>query len=498
MASATFLCRNHQQQTSSLNSSDLNLFSILTSSTLEGSDNCLNWDRRPRLDPLIVRAAALSSPSQTRNHYLHQYFPHSHHHNHQQSNRVSSVKINIKRQVRNDQSNHQPRVSNPRQSINLSASPSASVSASTSSSTSTSSFQSISILKQPSSSPNSSIYSASLQDSIDKLRTELIHLDTVTSPVRAPISDPAIVNVQCQVKTRIPSRHGNIWLHLYTNDLDDQEHLALVIDSFNKAPIIKSQSLNRTWTQSETRIDRIIRGADELSGEAQVSTPAQAELLIETEGEVPIDQLPIVRIHSECFTGEIIGSRRCDCGEQLDRSIEFIFNQSPHQGVIVYLKQEGRGIGLRNKIKAYNLQDLGFDTIEANRLLGFGDDLRDYRVASKIIEDLGLKRIRLMTNNPKKLETFRHLGLESNNDSDDTKKVEVAERISMIPYQWERGTICDHDSKDFRIGNSSGELNGSLEDMRSFDSNINKADLIENRKSEELESYLRTKVIKMS
>ncbi len=115
-----------------------------------------------------------------------------------------------------------------------------------------------------------------------------------------------------------------------------------------------------------------------------------------------------VRIHSECLTGDVFGSTRCDCGEQLTASLKYI---EQHGGMLIYLRQEGRGIGLVNKLKAYNLQDEGFDTIVANHQLGFETDLRSYDAAVTILKHYGVARINLMTNNPEKLEAFEDSGI---------------------------------------------------------------------------------------
>lgn len=116
-----------------------------------------------------------------------------------------------------------------------------------------------------------------------------------------------------------------------------------------------------------------------------------------------------VRVHSECLTGDVLGSLRCDCQEQLQASLESL-GQLP-RGVLLYMRQEGRGIGLTNKIRAYALQDRGHDTVEANHLLGFGDDERDYRVAADMLQALGVRSVELMTNNPRKLHGLREAGV---------------------------------------------------------------------------------------
>jgi GTP cyclohydrolase II len=126
-------------------------------------------------------------------------------------------------------------------------------------------------------------------------------------------------------------------------------------------------------------------------------------------GQVEGQDDVLVRVHSECFTGEVLHSLKCDCREQLDLALRRI--DEGGAGAVLYLRQEGRGIGLGNKIRAYALQDQGYDTVDANRALGFADDLRRYHIASAILADLGIRSIALMTNNPSKVEALRADGV---------------------------------------------------------------------------------------
>ncbi|TAN63646.1 bifunctional 3,4-dihydroxy-2-butanone-4-phosphate synthase/GTP cyclohydrolase II [bacterium] len=143
------------------------------------------------------------------------------------------------------------------------------------------------------------------------------------------------------------------------------------------------------------------------------------EHLALVKGEISPEEPVLVRVHSECLTGDVLGSERCDCGEQLKGAMQMIKKEG--KGVLVYMHQEGRGIGLANKLKAYSLQDTGLDTVEANERLGFKADLRDYGIGAQILLDIGVKKMRIITNNPKKIVGLEGYGLE------------VTERVPIEP-----------------------------------------------------------------
>jgi GTP cyclohydrolase II len=253
-------------------------------------------------------------------------------------------------------------------------------------------------------------------------------------------------------RTRIPTLYGPAFLHLYHNNRDNKEHLAIVIDpaqlsnnSTISAPPIRSRSLNAAWNENETVMDRITRGANNEKYTAAPSLRRDGGFL----GDLPP---PLVRIHSECFTGETVGSMRCDCGEQLDEAMRLIFEPVtfqprtssetvtiPGRGAIIYLRQEGRGIGLLSKMRAYNLQDMGHDTVTANLMLGHKADEREYEIAGAILRDLRLgtaggEGVQVLTNNPEKVHALKKQGLQ------------VVRRIGMVPRSWqgERGERIVH------------------------------------------------------
>ncbi|KAI0191055.1 GTP cyclohydrolase-2 [Astrocystis sublimbata] len=263
--------------------------------------------------------------------------------------------------------------------------------------------------------------------------------------------------VQCIVRARIPTTDGaEMFLHLYTNDVDQKEHLAIVFGNH-----IRSTSLDAP-REGETEMDRMVRGAytgrlypgrtrSGVEGPlASASAAEDRDVDVERAGEVGASDPPLVRIHSECYTGETAWSARCDCGEQLDEAARLMSlpSNTSQGGIIIYLRQEGRGIGLGEKLKAYNLQDLGSDTVEANLLLRHPADARSYGLATAMLMDLGQSQVRLLTNNPDKIRA-----VEGPN-----REVRVTERVAMVPLSWK--------GKDgFRSREVEGYLKTKIEKM---------------------------------
>ncbi|KAI9313944.1 GTP cyclohydrolase II-domain-containing protein [Dichotomocladium elegans] len=275
---------------------------------------------------------------------------------------------------------------------------------------------------------------------VDFLKQQLHSPQAITPELPKPTNHEQKVRIQCQVRARIPTvEGGEMYLYLYKNNQDDKEHLAIVYGND-----IRSKSLDETW-RNETIMNRIVRGAyygrlEELVNNDEcrnLELTADQERYLEEQQRIakmaykPSIEPPLVRIHSECFTGETVHSARCDCGEQLDEAMRQL--QQAGRGVIVYLRQEGRGIGLLEKLKAYNLQDLGHDTVAANVLLNHPPDMRTYGVANAILSDLGLSNVMLLTNNPDKIEQLQAYG-----------SIKVVERRPMVPRSWSSTPTLSH------------------------------------------------------
>ncbi|KAF1808310.1 hypothetical protein P152DRAFT_226642 [Eremomyces bilateralis CBS 781.70] len=255
-----------------------------------------------------------------------------------------------------------------------------------------------------------------------------------TLPTPPPRLVDALPRVECVVRARIPTTTGTeMYLYLYHNDADAKEHLAIVFGSH-----IRSRSLDLP-RPGETEMDRMIRGAyvgrlHPGRTSSRVDQIKQEERAGEELPSQPHSDAPLVRIHSECYTGETVWSARCDCGEQLDEAARLMSLPSSNGGAIVYLRQEGRGIGLSEKLKAYNLQDLGNDTYEANLLLRHPADARSYGLATAMLVDLGLggeTGIRLLTNNPDKVRAVEG----------PRQEIVVKERVAMVPLSWRTGGV---------------------------------------------------------
>jgi len=190
--------------------------------------------------------------------------------------------------------------------------------------------------------------------------------------------------VKRMASARIPTEYGDFQLCYYSNTRDNKEHLAFCMGD-----------------------------------------PAGAEQVL-------------VRVHSECFTGDVLGSLRCDCGEQLQRSLALVASEG--LGVVIYLRQEGRGIGLLEKLRAYNLQDQGYDTVDANLMLGHEADARDYTLAARILGDLAVESVRLITNNPTKIKALEAEGITV------TARValDIPVRVENASYMRTKASRMDH------------------------------------------------------
>ena len=431
--------------------------------------------RHAELDPLLLAAATASSPNVTRNHYAHDFFP-----------GVALPKAEGAWDWSKWEGERAGAVNHPKKFVYTSRQGPRSARA-----------------REREGKENESVDSESTrplgpaQVNIlnDKRGRGLSHTPAIPSPTLDTRSNPnTTVKVTCMARTRVPTPHGTVFLHLYHNNRDSKEHLAIVVDpaqlshddSAISAPPIRSSTLDAVWSDSETESERLTRGAyvGRLSPASRIaSSPGYPTNLRSVDAIPP----PLVRIHSECFTGETIGSMRCDCGEQLDEAIRLMSQpilipsarpsvppaHIPGRGVVIYMRQEGRGIGLLSKIRAYNLQDLGHDTVTANLMLGHGADERGYEVAIAILQDLGLgsstgEGVRLLTNNPDKVRAMESEGLK------------VAERVPMIPRSWKKKDEGE------RVGIDTAE--------RKLGATMVGGDAVH---GEDLEKYLRTKVLRM-
>lgn len=221
--------------------------------------------------------------------------------------------------------------------------------------------------------------------------------------------------VKCIVRTRIPTEgKGMFHLLMYECEYDKNEHLAIV---YGNEVFSRTLDMSQLYPESEFKLRGVIPRMEVVRrqlGDGMNGSKRDPLLL---------------RIHSSCFTSENVGSTRCDCKEQLDEAMQSMMKEG--KGVILYLKQEGRGIGLKEKLLAYNLIDMGYDTVSANIVLNKKPDMRSYQVAIDILNDLNIKAVRLLTNNPQKVSALTDAGI-------------MVERVPMMPRSWRERLASHH------------------------------------------------------
>lgn len=209
--------------------------------------------------------------------------------------------------------------------------------------------------------------------------------------------------------TQVPASHHNLTICWSSISFS-----FMLINTDNKKVIRQSCAMIPTmFGEFQLCVYRIALKDGHVLGECPEGGPAYGtEIRTLSCGNIEGAENLMVRVHSECFTGDVLGSLRCDCGDQLKKAMQMIATEG--RGMIIYMPQEGRGIGLNEKLKAYNLQDSGYDTVEANLKLGHGADMRDYSAAALILEDMGVRSLKLLTNNPAKIDDLLHYGIKVN------------------------------------------------------------------------------------
>ena len=282
---------------------------------------------------------------------------------------------------------------------------------------------------------------------------DLLQLDRVVQVQTRQLVQTRRVLGRATVRTGFVAPEGALTRHAAVKQLDERATIVLLGVPDKILPLALPEQLADLAKRNQLKmisIEQLI--AHRRVSEKLISRSAEAALPtrygqfkvvvfdVQYESQEPIALVqgdlnapgpaPLVRMHSSCFTGDLITSLRCDCGDQLNMALKMISDEG--RGAVVYLPQEGRGIGLGQKIKAYALQDKGLDTVEANHALGFKADMRDYGIGLQILKDLGLSEVRLLTNNPKKTEAFNLRGFDVN----------VVDQVPIVP------PVNEHNSRN--------------------------------------------------